>query len=76
MLKHLKIYPFILGLIVGIIGILCINPEKNITYKYPTPENSDKLIYKDNNGICYRYKATEVNCDKNESKLKPFPLSK
>ena len=30
MLKHLKIYPFILGLIVGIVGILCINPEKKI----------------------------------------------
>jgi len=51
-------------------------PEQNITYKYPHPDSADKMIYKDKNDVCYRYKATKVDCDKNESKLKDFPLSK
>ena len=75
MLKHIRLMPFVIGVIVGIIGILVIKPEKSIVLKYPTPENAEKVLYKDKNGICYRYKATKVDCDKNESRLKSYPLS-
>jgi hypothetical protein len=76
MIKHIKIFPLILGLVIGIMGVMFIKPQMNITYKYPTPETSGKVIYKDSNGVCYKYNAKEVNCDKNESRLKDFPLSK
>ncbi len=76
MIKHIKIYPLILGIIFGIIAILCIKPQQNVVYKYPNPSDKNQLIYKDNNGICYTYKHNEVDCDKNESRLKNFPLSK
>ena len=76
MIQHLQIIPLILGLIVGIIAILCINPEKSVVHVYPQPTTAEKTIYKDNNGVCYRYKPREVNCDANEAKLKEFPLSK
>jgi hypothetical protein len=75
MLKHIRLVPLICGLVVGIIAILCIKSEKKIVYKYPTPESSGKDTYKDKNGVCYKYSSKEVNCDKNESRLKDFPLS-
>ena len=76
MLKHFRVFPFILGFIIGIVAIFFIQPSKNIVYKYPTPETADKLVYKDKNGVCYKYAAKQVDCDKNESRLKDFPLSK
>jgi len=76
MIKHFRLFPFILGLIVGVIAILFIKPPENVIYKYPTPDNAGKVIYKDNNGVCYKYSAKEVSCDKNESRLKDFPLNK
>lgn len=76
MLKHLRLIPLIIGLTIGIIIVFFIKPTKNVVHKYPTPENSDKLTYKDKNGVCYKYLAKEVDCDKNESRLKDFPLSK
>ncbi len=76
MLKHIRLLPLISGLVVGIIAILCINPQKEVVYKYPTPESSGKVTYKDKNGVCYKYSSKEVSCDKNESRLKDFPLSK
>lgn len=76
MFNHVKVAPLLLGLILGIIGILFIKPEQTVTYKYPTPENAEKTIYKDKNGVCYRYTAKEVNCDQHEGRLKEFPLSK
>ena len=74
MLKHIRLMPFLAGLVIGIIGILVIKPEKSVVYKYPTPDNSEKVLYKDKNGICYKYKAVKVDCDKNESRLKSYPL--
>jgi hypothetical protein len=76
MIKHFRLFPFIFGVIIGIVAIFFVQPSKNIVHKYPTPETADKLIYKDKNGVCYKYSAKEVNCDKNESRLKDFPLSK
>lgn len=76
MLNHIKLVPFLIGLMIGIIGILFIKTDQTVSYKYPTPETADKIIYKDKNGVCYRYTAKEVNCDQNEGRLKEFPLSK
>ena len=76
MFKHIMLVPFIIGIIIGIVGIIFIKPEEKIIRKYPNPEDKNPTIYKDKNGICYTYTASEANCDKNEGKLKNFPLSK
>jgi hypothetical protein len=76
MIKHISIVPLLVGLAVGAIAILMIKPEKEVVYKYPNPGNDEKNTYKDKNGVCYQYVAKNVDCDKNESKMKDFPLSK
>jgi hypothetical protein len=75
MLSHIRIYPLLLGLVIGVIGILFIKPEQIISYTYPIPEKAKDIIYKDRNDMCYQYVPREVNCDQHESSLKPFPLS-
>lgn len=75
MFQRLQIIPLIIGIIIGVIAIFFIKPEKTIVYKYPNPENLEKIIYKDKNGICYGYSSKKVDCDKNQDKLKNFPLS-
>lgn len=75
MLKHIQLIPLLSGLVIGVIAILYVKPEQKINYKYPTPQNAKDMIYKDKNGICFQYIPNEVNCDKNESKLKDFPIS-
>ena len=75
MLSRIRIVPLIIGIVIGIISIIFIKPEKTVVYKYPNPETSEKIIYKDKNGVCYAYAPTKVDCDKNENKMKNFPLS-
>lgn len=75
MLKHLQIFPLMVGIVIGVIGVMFVRPEENVTRKYPTPTDQGKTIYKDKNGTCYHYLSKEVDCDKNEGKLKPYPLS-
>ena len=76
MFRHIQFVPLIIGIVIGVIALIYVKPEKNVVYKYPNPESSEKIIYKDKNGICYAYSPTKVDCDKNEDKLKNFPLSK
>jgi hypothetical protein len=75
MIKHFRLIPFVIGLVIGFIAVIMTKAEKNVIYKYPTPETAGKIVYKDKNGICYKYNAKQVDCDKNESRLKDFPLN-
>lgn len=75
MFHHIRIYPLLIGIIFGIVGILFMKPDQIIQYKYPIPDQAKELIYKDRNGLCFQYLPREVNCDQNEGRLKPFPLS-
>ncbi len=68
--------PFFIGLAVGVSYIMLGGKGAHeVIYKYPHPTTVDALVYKDPNGACYRYKVAEVSCDKNESKIKEYPLS-
>jgi hypothetical protein len=74
MFNHFEILPFLLGFVVGIVGILVWKPKPRVIIKYPHPTNVEQVTYKDPNGVCYTYKAKEVSCDANETTLKPYPL--
>ena len=75
MIKHIQLIPLCIGILIGIIAIIFVKPEKNVIYKYPNPESSQTITYKDKNGVCYVYIPKKVNCDKNEDRMKNFPLS-
>ena len=50
------------------------NPLPNIIIKYPTPENTGKIIYKDNADTCYKYESNEVECPTNEKDIIDNPI--
>jgi len=74
MFKHFELYPFIMGIVIGIAGLLFWKQKTTVVQKYPHPTNVEKNVYKDPNGVCYKYKSSEVDCDKNESTIKPYPI--
>jgi len=76
MIKHIKLFPLFIGIVVGILAVVFVKPEQKVIYKYPTPVSCGKTTYKDKNGVCYKYSAKELDCDKNEDRLKMFPLNK
>ncbi len=74
MLNHFEILPFLIGFVIGIVGILFWKQKPAVVIKYPHPNNVKDLVYRDPNGVCYKYNVKEVNCDANEANLKPYPL--
>jgi hypothetical protein len=70
----IKPLPLLVGFFVGLIAIFIHKPEPLIVYKYPTPDTCHLHMYKDSAGSCFKFETVVVDCDKNEAKLKEFPL--
>ena len=66
MLKLFQLIDFKLFIFSFAIGIFCVyvtaDPSR-VIYVYPTPENSDKYLFKDRTSNCFKYTAEEVSCD-------------
>lgn len=51
----------LLGLIIGLVIVYFTAGPPQAIMKYPNVGNSSKYV--DENGVCYRYQAEQVNCD-------------
>ena len=71
---HFDMKMFLIGIVAGIIASYVIKPEKRVIVKYPEPGKADKLVYRDTNGVCFKFKTEPVNCDANEDKISEFPV--
>ena len=60
---------FFIAFCIGILYTYLIHPKPSVIIKYPTPNNAGKILYKDDAGVCYRYKKKEVKCPANKSKI-------
>jgi hypothetical protein len=75
MWHHFKIIPFIVGIVVASIIFLGLKPDASErVVKWPRPENSGKVTYRDRNGLCYTYEAQITDCAKVKEVLKNYSL--
>lgn len=59
-------YPiFLYSLIFGIFISYIFQKKKRIIYVYPTPENLDKMQYKDKTDTCFSFEMQNVKCPNN-----------
>lgn len=72
--EHINLMYLLLGIAIGIIAQLVIVPEKKVVVKYPEPSKTEALVFRDSNGTCFKFNASEVDCNANEGVLKDFPL--
>ena len=68
-LDYVNPLSFFIAFCIGIFVVYISTPEPKVIYKYPTPDNVDKNIYKDQSDTCYKYEATEVKCEGNAIKM-------
>lgn len=61
---------FFISLALGLMFFYVIAPQKRVVIKYPNPENAGKVVYKDTNENCFKFKAEEVTCPKNKADIK------
>jgi hypothetical protein len=60
--KYISFPAFLISLAIGLLFVYITNDEPKIIYIYPTPDNSDKVLFKDKADNCYKFKANEISC--------------
>ena len=65
---------FLISFAIGIFFVYIWGPDKKIVYVYPTPENVDKILFKDNADNCFYFEQTETECPSNNSFLSKIPI--
>ena len=59
---------------IGILFCYLNKPKPNIVVKFPSPQNVNKVVYKSDDGQCYKYEVKKESCPLNKDLIKPQPL--
>ncbi len=68
-LEYINPLVFFISLCIGIFLTYISTPPPKIVIKYPTPNNSGKIIYRDTADMCYKYNSKEVECPTDSSDI-------
>ena len=74
--KYLSISTFIISLAIGLFIVYIWGPEERVVYVFPTPENANRIQYKDNTDNCFTFKSKEIDCPTDESEISAIPVQK
>jgi hypothetical protein len=72
-LNYISVKIFLISFAIGIFFVYINGEELKHVYIYPTPENIDKIIYKDKANNCFMYQPTEVECPNNINLVSTIP---
>lgn len=73
---HISLPVFIISFSIGLFVVYIYGTDLKPIYVYPTPENVDKILYKDNADNCFQYQPSELDCPSDESLIKTVPIQK
>ncbi len=65
---------FLLSFAIGLFFIYVLGPEMKTIYIYPSPENIDKVLFKDKANNCFQFDEQIVNCPKDQSLISKIPI--
>lgn len=73
-LNYISIPIFLISFAVGLFFVYILGPEMKTIYIYPSPENVDKVIFKDKADNCFYFEEVKVKCPKNDSLISKIPI--
>lgn len=65
---------FMISFAIGLFFIYVLGPKTKKIYIYPSPENVDKILFKDKADNCFKFNPVEVECPTDESKITTIPI--
>ena len=76
LLDYISIPIFVISFILGIVFIYIVGPATKTIFVYPSPENVNKILFKDNANNCFYYDEQEVTCPTDLSAISTIPIQR
>jgi hypothetical protein len=73
-LNYISFPVFILSFAIGIFFIYILGPDIKTIDISPSPENVDKILFKDNADNCFYFEQTETKCPSENSFISKIPI--
>ena len=74
LLNYISIPIFLISFSIGLFFIYILGPEMKTIYIYPSPENVDKILFKDKADNCFYFEETSVKCPSDETLISKIPI--
>lgn len=74
LLNYISIPIFLISFAIGLFFIYILGPEIKTIYIYPSPENVDKVLFKDKAENCFYFEEKIVECPKDEKLISNIPM--
>jgi len=73
-LNYISIPVFLISFAIGLFFVYILGPEMKTIYVYPTPENVDKILFKDKADNCFTFQEQVVECPTDETLISSIPI--
>ena len=74
LLNYISVPVFIVSLAIGLFFVYILGPETKTVYIYPSPDNIEKILFKDKAENCFKLTQEEVECPSDFSLLTKIPI--
>ena len=74
LLHYISLPVFLISFAIGLFFIYILGPEMKTIYIYPSPENVDKVLFKDKAENCFYFEEEIVECPKDISLISTVPI--
>ena len=72
--NYISLPIFFVSLAIGLFFVYILAPSKKTIYIFPSPENIDKILFKDKADNCFSFEQVEVDCPSDISKISTIPI--
>ena len=72
--NYISLPIFFISFAVGLLFVYLIGPEIKTIYIYPSPENVDKILFKDKADNCFYFEPEVVECPRDTNLISKIPI--
>jgi hypothetical protein len=72
--NYISFPTFLISFAIGLFFTYILGPEIKTIFIYPSPENVDKILFKDKADNCFYFDQNEVKCPSNNSLISKIPI--
>jgi len=73
-MNYISLPVFLVSFAIGIFFVYILGPDMKIILIYPSPENVDKVLFKDKADNCFTFNPLEVDCPSDISLINAMPI--